>query len=62
MTATYKVWISIERIDEDNDSFEDVNLPESVATYDTEEEAIKFAASLASQGNLGPMPNLPKEN
>ena len=39
LPVKFKVWIHIERIDEENDSYEDEGLPESVGTFDTLEEA-----------------------
>ncbi len=42
---TYKVWIHIEEIDEDNDSYEDVDLPEPVGEF----EALADAEALVSR-------------
>ncbi len=46
----YKVWVSVELIDENNDRYEDVwrswHMPISLAEFDTEEEAMQFAANL----------------
>lgn len=36
---TYKVWLSIEEIDEENDHFENVSEPMDCGEFDTLEEA-----------------------
>lgn len=38
----FKVWISIEEIDEEHDVWENIGEPESLATFDTLEEAEAF--------------------
>jgi len=35
----FKVWVHIERIDKDNDEYEDEGLPEPIDTFDSLEEA-----------------------
>ena len=35
----YKIWITVEEIDEANDQYQDVGLPDSVGVYDTYDEA-----------------------
>ena len=39
MAVTYKVWIQIERCDDDNDDYQNETEPHAVATCDTLEEA-----------------------
>jgi len=42
----YKVWIVIEAIDEKEDFYEDVGMPESLGEFDTLREAEEFVATL----------------
>jgi len=42
MTKQYAVWIQIEEIDEEADHYEDVDLPEKVAQFDTLKEATEY--------------------
>lgn len=43
----YKVWLTIEHYDEDSDDDTyDVDLPECIGTFGTEEEARDFVATL----------------
>lgn len=55
---TYKVWLEIERYDEDTGDSENVDAPgASLATFDSEEEAYEFASrvtDLAEGINLKP--------
>ena len=47
MTEKFKVWIQVERIDEENDSYTNATEPEDMATFDTRGEAVNYVASLA---------------
>lgn len=44
----YKVWIHIEEIDEDQDEYNEVNLPEEIGCFDTLQEAEDFAAAISA--------------
>jgi len=48
MSETYKVWVSIERIiEEDNEGqYDDMGLPDPLDSFDTFEEACAFVRSL----------------
>ena len=46
----YKVWIAIEEINEEEDFYEDVGMPESLGEFDTLEEAKEFVEVLDRQG------------
>ena len=46
MSVIFKVWVDIERIDEEADSFEDVGLPDPLGTFNTFEEACAFVRRL----------------
>ena len=48
----YKVWIEVEEIDEENDTYEDVDLIDipSCGTFDNLDEAVKFAHDLHDLG------------
>ena len=48
---TYKIWVHIEEIDEDNDSYEDQGLPESCGEFGTLEEAESKVASIVDAFN-----------
>ena len=39
MAKTYKLWVHIEEIDEDADSYADIDEPHSVGEFDAQEEA-----------------------
>ena len=50
MAEHFKVWIEIERIDEDNDIYEDAgDLPFSLGTFDTVEEAQQYVNNLVER-------------
>lgn len=49
MAETFKVWVHVERIDEEQDVYEDAALPDSLAEFDTYQEACEFVASLPTQ-------------
>jgi hypothetical protein len=42
MSSVFKVWIHIEEIDEDEDLYEDVDIPYAVGEFNTLEEAEKL--------------------
>jgi len=42
----YKVWISIEEIDEENDSWENIGEPDSLGTFDTLEQAQEYLSDV----------------
>jgi len=42
----YKVWVTVEEIDEDNDEYLDVHSI-GVRSFDTEEEALRLANEIA---------------
>ena len=43
---TYKVWVQVEAIDEEADSFENEGLPDCLGEFDTFEEAAAFIRAL----------------
>ena len=43
----YKCWVTIEEIDEEEGTYEDVGEPEAIGEFDTLEEAEEFVAALA---------------
>lgn len=45
-TNTYKVWVHVEEIDEDGDSYEDIGLPDSIGEFNTIEEAESLVSEL----------------
>ncbi len=45
-TLRYKVWVSIERNDPDHDRYEDVGLPDTLATFDSLSAARSFLRAL----------------
>lgn len=45
----YKVWIQIEQIDDDNDTYENVEEPLEIGVYDTLEEAIEIQTAIHKQ-------------
>jgi hypothetical protein len=48
MTSKFKVWVHIEEIDEEEDLYEDVDLPFSVGEFDTVEEAEKLCEAIST--------------
>ena len=44
----YNVWVSIEVADEDEDSYEDYDLPEKLGEFDTADEAVAYVAYLSN--------------
>ena len=46
MTVHYKLWLSIEEIDEDQFHYEDIDLPTSLASFRSQDSAIAFADHL----------------
>jgi len=49
----YKVWVEIEEIDEDNDSYKDVSpFPVSIGLYDTIEDADAAIVALTGFSSL----------
>ncbi|KKM03997.1 hypothetical protein LCGC14_1768820 [marine sediment metagenome] len=49
--SQFKVWIHIEEIDEEADKYEDVGLPEPLATYGSLEEAQDLVVALLQTHN-----------
>ena len=48
---TYKVWIHVEEVNEDDDHYQNIDLWfGSTAEFDTEQEAIEFAVNLHDLG------------
>jgi len=47
----YKVWIVIENINEEEDFYEDVGMPESLGEFDTLEEAKEFVTDLCDNSS-----------
>lgn len=45
MAIEWKVWVEVERIDEDNDSYESLE-PEPLGSFDTYQQASAFLRSL----------------
>ena len=57
MTVQFKVWVQVERIDEDNDSYTNATEPKEMAKFDTQEEAVNYVASLGPKaGRHSPPP------
>ena len=52
MSVKWKVWVHVERIDEESDSYTEPIEPDEVGEFDTEEEAIEFAASLTGKEEM----------
>lgn len=46
MPDVYKVWLQIERCNEEEDEYEDLFLPDNLGTFDTVDEAVAFMESL----------------
>jgi hypothetical protein len=44
----YKVWIHVEKINEDKDVYQDVDLPLCAGTFKSSKSALKHADSLAA--------------
>ncbi len=51
--SQFKVWVHIEEIDESADKYEDVGLPEPLASYDTLQEAQALVVELLQTLNPG---------
>ena len=49
MIKTYRVWVEIEKIDEENDSYENVSEPVPLGDFDTLEEAEVFQQTIESR-------------
>lgn len=63
MSAIYKVWMQVERIDHENDEYETfTDMEEDVAVFLTEHEAFEFihivAEEAAARGHAGDGPVL----
>ena len=48
MAKTYKVWVYIEEHDEDEDEYQDIDLPEDLGEFETLEEATEFVSKLCA--------------
>ena len=48
MSEKYNVWVTIEVADEDEDTYEDYDLPEKLGEFDTADEAIEFVAGIGN--------------
>ena len=48
MAKTYKVWVYIEEHDEDEDEYQDIDLPEDLGEFKTLEEATEFISKLCA--------------
>ena len=46
MATTFKVWVQLERIENDPERFENAGLPDCLGTFEREEEATAFIRSL----------------
>ena len=42
----YKVWVHIEEIDEENDTYEEMGMPVSESFHDTYEQAVEAVSAL----------------
>lgn len=51
MVAEYKVWGQVERIDVDEDEWDNIGDPDELACFDTEEEAKAFLSRLEARLN-----------
>jgi len=49
MPKIYKIWVHIEEQDEDNDSYENADEPESLGEYITLEEAQVVVAAIVDE-------------
>ena len=45
----YKIWIDVEEIDEDADSYESCECPQSLREFRTEKEAVAFCIDLVDR-------------
>lgn len=52
MAPTYKVWAQIERVDHENDDYENVSEEQDIACFETQEEAEDFLAEICDQPAL----------
>jgi len=50
--TTYKVWVSIEEIDEEADEYHDIGLPDPLGEFDTRDEACAFVDRLLAYCNV----------
>ena len=48
MTVYYKLWLSIEEIDEGQSHYQDVDLPTCLGAFDSKESAISIAEHIHS--------------
>ena len=55
MTKTYRVWVEIEKIDEENDCYENMGEPVPIASFDTLEEAEMFQQTLYEESLSRPI-------
>ena len=51
----YKVWVEIEEIDEENDSYLNVGEPSSIANFATFDEANMFVLTLYREAQKNPV-------
>ena len=51
----YKVWIHVERVDEENDEYLDIGIPELAGEFDTEDEAFNLSTWLQCQAENIPL-------
>jgi len=59
---SYKVWVSVEEIDEDNDRYEDVGLPDSLGEFSGLDEADEFVRMLLCAYNPEAMEHSDRNN
>ena len=55
MTKTYRVWVEIEKIDEEDDCYENVSEPVPLGDFDTLEEAEMFQQTLYEESLSRPI-------
>ncbi len=46
MAVEFKVWVTVERVNDDADSYTDLGEPDSLGTFDTPDEACAFVRTL----------------
>ena len=48
MAKTYKVWVHIEEYDDEEDAYQDIDLPEDLGEFGALDEAIEFVSKLCA--------------
>ena len=45
----YNIWVYVEEVDEEADHYEDIDIPEKIACFNSKESAVEFVANLKGE-------------